>query len=50
MATLFGALLSARPYPHYLIQLLPAINSSIFHPAEFLPKCFCSFCFRQFNY
>ena len=25
MATIFGALLSARPYPHYLIQILPPL-------------------------
>jgi hypothetical protein len=30
-ATVFGALLSTRPYPHYLIQLLPPLCLSIFH-------------------
>jgi len=30
IATLFGALLSARPYPHYLIQLLPPLLILLF--------------------
>jgi hypothetical protein len=30
MATLFGALLSTRPYPHYLIQLLPPLLLLLF--------------------
>jgi hypothetical protein len=30
-ATVFGALLSTRPYPHYLIQLLPPLCLSIFY-------------------
>jgi hypothetical protein len=34
VATVFGVLLSTRPYPHYLIQLLP-------------PFCLIIFCFRK---
>ncbi len=30
-ATLFGALLSGRPYPHYLIQVLPSLCLLIFY-------------------
>lgn len=30
MATLFGVLLSSRPYPHYLIQLLPPLLILLF--------------------
>lgn len=30
-ATVFGALLSTRPYPHYLIQLLPPLCLTIFY-------------------
>lgn len=30
-AATFGALLSARPYPHYLIQVLPALSLLIFY-------------------
>lgn len=29
-STLFGALLSSRPYPHYLIQLLPPLSLIVF--------------------
>lgn len=33
-ATIFGALLSARPYPHYLIQILPPLCLSLFYIFE----------------
>ena len=37
-ATIFGALLSGRPYPHYLIQVLPPLVLIIIHLFNFKDK------------
>jgi 4-amino-4-deoxy-L-arabinose transferase-like glycosyltransferase len=39
-ATIFGALLSTRPYPHYLIQLAPPLILAIFTLFEYSTRIF----------
>jgi hypothetical protein len=52
-ATIFGALLSARPYPHYLIQVLPPlilILVSSFKPYTLISVLFLTFVIVKYKF
>lgn len=50
-ATIFGSLLSARPYPHYLIQSLPPLILLIgFLPFFFIALAFFLFIINQYKF
>lgn len=52
-AALFGALLSGRPYPHYLIQILPPLSIlifSIFSGKKITLITLCLFVYSLFHY